>query len=83
MRSGLPVVGFNAGGIPDMVRPGVTGFLAERENVSDLRACIEKLLQDDNTRRDMAENCRRIALAEYSLDRQAARYAELYHSLLS
>lgn len=82
MACGVPMVGFNAGGIPDMVRPGVTGFLAERENVSDLRACIEKLLQDDNTRRDIAENCRRVALAEYSLDRQAERYAELYHSLL-
>jgi len=35
MACGTPMVSFKVGGVPDLVRPGITGYLAEPENVED------------------------------------------------
>jgi glycosyltransferase involved in cell wall biosynthesis len=82
MACGVPVVGFDVGGISDAVRPGVTGYLARAGDVSGLRNAILEILQDDAKRVEMAANCRGIALREYALEIQARRYAELYEGLM-
>jgi len=79
---GIPVVGFAAGGIPDGVRPGVTGLLAKTGESAQLRSAILELLGNDAKRAEMSANCRRIALAEYDLSLQTSRYVELYTHML-
>ena len=44
MACGTPVVGFNVGGIPDLIKHKVTGYLAEYKNANDLSAGIEWVL---------------------------------------
>lgn len=83
LACGTPVVGFAVGGIPDMVRPGVTGLLAPSQDVSALRAAIADLLQDPAERAEMSVNCRCIAVQEYSQQMQAQRYVELYERMLA
>jgi len=83
MACGTPVVGFDVGGIPDMVRPGITGLLVPPGDVAALGAAITKLLDDDPLRREMCDNCRRVAVEEYDLEVQARRYAQLYERLLA
>ena len=51
MSCGTPMVSFDVGGVPDLVRPGVTGYLAAPANVDDLRRGIQMLLEDT------AESC--------------------------
>ena len=82
MACGIPVVGFETGGVPDMVRDGVTGSLAPCNDVAALRAAIEDLIRKPSKREEMGINSRRVALHEYSLVVQAGRYDELYQSLL-
>lgn len=79
---GTPVVGFAVGGIPEMVRPGLTGQLAAPGDVAGLADAMRTLLRDDTQRRTMSAACRRIAVEEYALPIQAERYAALYRSLL-
>jgi glycosyltransferase involved in cell wall biosynthesis len=79
---GTPVVAFNAGGIPDAVRPGVTGLLAKTGDAAELRSAILGLLGNDSLGAEMSANCRKIALAEYSLELQARRYLEIYEAML-
>jgi glycosyltransferase involved in cell wall biosynthesis len=79
---GRPVVGFAVGGIVDIVRPGLTGLTAPPRDVKSLGTAIAGLLQDDVTREGMRDSCRKVALEEYSLARQAQRYVELYESIL-
>jgi glycosyltransferase involved in cell wall biosynthesis len=83
MACGTPVVGFDVGGIPEMVRQGETGLLAPPHDVNALRETIVRLLGDDELRAAMGENCRQVALAEYSLEVQARGYLKLYHQLLN
>lgn len=79
---GIPVVAFDVGGVPDMVRPGVTGELAPRGDAGELGRKIAELLQNDSRREAMSEECRRVAVAEYSMVVQAERYLELYHRIV-
>ena len=82
MACGLPTVAFDAGGIPDAVRPGVTGALARVGDADQLAAAIASSLEHPARLRELSSNCRRIAVQEYPLSVQAKRYAELYESLL-
>jgi len=83
MACGTPVVGFDVGGIADMVRPGISGQLVPARNISLLRQAIASLLPDQPLRAAMARNCRQIALSEYGLSVQAQRTIEFYQSLLN
>lgn len=78
MACGTPMVSFKVGGVPDLVRPDITGYLAAPEDVDDFRDGIVKLLDDDNLRQQMSQNCRKIAVEEYSLELQTKRYLEIY-----
>jgi len=82
MACGTPVVGFDVGGIADMVRAGITGLLAPARDVRQLRQAITDLLGNLPLRTEMAGNCRRITLSDYSLSVQAGRYIDLYQQLL-
>ncbi|AFY72026.1 glycosyl transferase group 1 (plasmid) [Thalassoporum mexicanum PCC 7367] len=82
MACGTPMVSFAVGGVPDLVRPGITGELARPEDASHLSEQIAKLLEDDQLRQQMGENCRSIAVAEYALAVQAKAYMKVYDRLL-
>lgn len=79
---GTPVVSFRVGGVPEHVKPGMTGYLAEAENAQDFRNGIIKLLEDEPLRNYMSQQCRAIALEEYNLNLYAQRHIDLYRTLL-
>lgn len=82
MACGTPVVGSGVGGIPEMVRPGETGYLAEDGDPGDLRDGILRVLRDPDGRQALSRRCRERVLGEYGLERQARRYERLYRSLV-
>ena len=79
MACGTPMVSFRVGGVPELVRDGETGLLAEPEEVRGLRDGIAKLLSDEPMRRRMGERCREVAVNEYGLDLQVERMLAVYH----
>ena len=82
LACGTPVVGFNTGGMPDMVDSGITGYLATDYSVESLRFCIEKALIEKNGLEAMAIDCREKVLNEDTLTKQADSYSKLYSSML-
>ncbi|WP_319421338.1 glycosyltransferase family 4 protein [Pleurocapsa sp. FMAR1] len=82
MACGTPMVSFKIGGVPDLVRHNITGYLAAPEDFSDFSQGIIQLLEDNQLRTKMKQNCREIAINEYSLELQAQRYVEIYQRLL-
>jgi glycosyltransferase involved in cell wall biosynthesis len=82
MACGTPMISFNVGGVPDLVRHGVTGYLAEAENSHDFAKGIIELLEDNDKRAEISRNCRQIAEIEYPIELQAKRYIEIYQQLL-
>ena len=82
MACGTPMVSFDIGGVPDLVRPMVTGYLAKPEDAKDFCNGIVELLENEQLQQTMSVNCRAIALAEYPLELQAERYIKLYKEIL-
>lgn len=82
MACGTPMVSFKVGGVPDLVRPSVTGYLAQPEDAKDFCDGIVQLLEDEALRERMSQQCRAIALEEYPLELQARAYIELYQQAL-
>ncbi|MBE9513732.1 MAG: glycosyltransferase [Chloroflexi bacterium] len=79
---GTPVVAFKVGNAPELVRPGITGYLAEPENAEDLCDGIVQLLEDESLRSYMSQQGPAIARKGFDLKLQVQRYVELYHWLL-
>lgn len=71
---GTPVVAFPTGGVPEIVRPGITGWLAQGQSAASLGRAMEAALEEAA---GLRASCRRIAEQEYSDDLQALRYIEL------
>ena len=82
MACGTPVVGSDAGGIPEVVRDGKSGLVVPTGDSKLLAAAIKNLLENDDRRAAMAAECRRIAVEEYSLEIQAKRYVNVYEGML-
>jgi glycosyltransferase involved in cell wall biosynthesis len=82
LACGTPVVAFDTGGIPDIVRPGLTGALAPVGDPAALRKAITSLLGDSDALARMWAHCREVAVKEYALEVQTKRYAALYEKLL-
>ena len=83
LAAGTPCATFDTGGCADVVRDGVTGYVAKRGDVEDLARCLSRLL--DRTADDketMRQNCRRIATEEYGIESQGTRYEAIYGQLL-
>jgi len=82
MACGTPVVSFGVGGVPEMVRDGVTGFVATPEQPDSLCEGVVRLLDDSGHLQAMSEQCRLVVLSEYPLELQVQRYIDLYQQVV-
>ena len=79
LACGTPVAAFAVGGIPEMIRPGETGFLARPHDAEDLGRGICELLARGG---GMRAACAEFARAAYAPESVARRHLDLYRSLL-
>lgn len=63
--AGLPVVAGNTGGVPDIVRDGVTGLLTPVGDAAAFADAINTLILDPERRRALGEAARRIAVTDH------------------
>jgi L-malate glycosyltransferase len=81
MACGKPVVATTAGGIPEIVEDGVTGYLVPPRDGKALAEAITRLLQNDALRKRMGEAGLRRVRERFTVERMvretAAAYAEL------
>lgn len=82
LACGTPCVGFAIGGLPEAIRPGVTGALAPALTGAALAAQVEAMLAAVRGQRaDWSGRCRAFALAHYDPIRQARRHLDLLEEL--
>lgn len=83
MACGTPVIGSNVGGIPDMVRPGETGWLFPAGDATALAAALREALDHPEQCSDYGHNARQVCEKEYTLETQAKAYLKLYQEMLA
>ncbi|MDG1302302.1 MAG: glycosyltransferase [Opitutae bacterium] len=83
MACNTPVIAFNIGGLPDMVREGTSGYLVPEKDINKLAAAIKRALSSPEELKMLGAGARELATTEFNLKLQADRYTQLYEKLLS
>jgi glycogen(starch) synthase len=83
MMFGKPVIGCNAGGIPEVVSDNETGLLALPGDEPSLTSALVKLLEHPEHRVLLGTKGRQRYESHFSAQKMAASSAELYQSLAS
>lgn len=78
---GTPVLAFKTGGLPDMVKPPVTGWLVEPRSAEALGGMLSTVLDAIARVPPERSAIRAFAEATYAPARQATAYRELFDSL--
>jgi glycosyltransferase involved in cell wall biosynthesis len=79
---GVPIVATKVGGIPDVVRDGVTGILVPPRNPKVMADAIIKLLKDNSLRKNMSEESRRWIDNRFSAETMVKKFSDLYEELV-
>lgn len=79
---GVPVVASRVGGLPEVVRDGVTGFLCDPDDVDGMAAAVLRLCRDPPRLARMSEAAREDALTRFQEAPRIAAYEAYYRRLL-
>lgn len=83
MHARIPIVATSVGGVPEALGQGQGGILIEPASPPALATAIEQIYRGEMNVRDMTEYSYQRLLKRYTSDRMAARYTEIYRSLLA
>ncbi len=81
--AGVPLIGTDAGGIPEIVRDGENGILVEPGNVSQLRQAMLTLLEDEERAARWGRAGKEIVNHSFSIDAMVEGNFRIYQSLLA
>jgi N-acetyl-alpha-D-glucosaminyl L-malate synthase BshA len=82
MACGVPVVASNAGGIPEVVEDGVTGYLHDREDLEGMARSVLVLLSDHPRWQRMSSAASAVAHTRYCDTSIVPLYEACYQGLL-
>ena len=77
-----PVIASDVGGIPDIVKDGITGILIPPDDASTLEKSIIELYEDSDLRNKIIKNATE-HLKNFSPDNITERYLKLYQQILA
>lgn len=80
---GVPVIGTNVGGIPDVIEDGKTGLLIKPSDAAAISEAILKIFDMPAEEKEKMVSTAKISAAEkFNWDNIAAKYNEIYNILL-
>ncbi len=83
LSCGTPCVGFDIGGVPDMIEHQHNGYLAQPYKIEDLAQGIMWVLRNNERYQKLCDRAREKTLQEFTLEIQAYRYLSLFKELLN
>jgi glycosyltransferase involved in cell wall biosynthesis len=78
MACGKPLVGTRAGGIPEIIQEGKTGFVVEKRDTAAMAARILTLLRDPDLRRKMGQAGLAVCREKFELKKNVGQQLKIY-----
>lgn len=78
---GKPVVVSNVGGLPEVVRDGLTGYVVPKGDIASAVKAIQLLVKDANLRKIIGENGRKYVMQNYNWDGNVQAMINIYEAL--
>ena len=82
MRSSLPIISTDVGGVSETVKDGINGLLVEKNNSQEMSDAILKLANNKNLIKSMGEASFVQFNDNFTLDKMSTSYNEVYKSCL-
>jgi len=79
---GKPVVVSDAGGLPEIVEDGMTGFVVSSKNPEETAQAIEKFVLDEKLRNKMGQNGRERVKKLYNWDDNVKQMMNIYEEIV-
>jgi glycosyltransferase involved in cell wall biosynthesis len=82
MYCSTPVIAYNVGGIGEVVIPGKTGWLIEKNNENQFKAQLEKVILDNENTSHRVKKAKNMISEKFLNNQIATRFAECYYDVL-
>jgi len=90
MACGTPVIAFNRGSVPEVIKDGETGFIVApfnkkgKPNIGGFVKAIKKIYQMPETEyKKMRYNCRKHVEKNFTVERMVDEYEKVYYKILN
>jgi len=81
LASGKPIIGCNAGGVPEIIKDGKTGFLVPPHNPEKVSDILYKLLLDESTLKIMGINAKKDFNERFNIEIMINKIENLYSKI--
>ncbi len=82
MACGVPSIGTNVGGIPEVIEDGYNGYICELGNVKEVAAKSLHLLTNKDLHRTFSQNALLTARTKFHSSKIVTQYEQIYRELL-
>ena len=82
MSTGLPVVATSVGGVPEIIKDGVNGFLVPPKNPEELASKILQLYEDQTLRNKIGAFARKTILKKYTSEKVVDQYLDTFKKII-
>ncbi|MEH6953279.1 N-acetyl-alpha-D-glucosaminyl L-malate synthase BshA [Neobacillus drentensis] len=83
MACGVPCVGTNVGGLPEVINHGVNGFICEVGNIEGISSKALAILNDKNIHKQFSNHSIETAKTKFNADQIVEQYEQIYFNLLN
>lgn len=80
--AGKAIIASNVGGIPEIIKHGVTGLLTPPRDTKTLSHNINLLLSNDRFRKSLGVNAKKWGMSHWSMDKGVKRLLKIYQKAL-
>lgn len=82
MACGVPCIGTNVGGIPEVISHGQTGYICEVGDITSIANDALHILQDEKTKQYFSKNAVEVVKKHFSAEEIVTQYERIYEKLL-
>ena len=83
MACGVPSIGTNIGGLPEVISHGETGFLCEMGDIKDVAAKAVELLSNEKLHHTMSERALQMIHGKFNSNYIVEQYEDIYYQMLN
>ncbi len=76
--AGKAIIASDVGGVPEIIKHGVTGLLTPPKDIQMLSSQINLLLSDDRFRKKLGSNAKRWGMTHWSMDKGVKKLIDVY-----
>lgn len=83
MACGVPCIGTNVGGMPEVIQHGETGYICELGDIDDISTKAITVLSDQQIHQQFAANGVAVVNTKFRAEQIVGQYEQLYYKLLN